>query len=42
MYWDTLTATGVYISIMLTIAVVYLSGRTNQAGPRDADHPLDD
>jgi hypothetical protein len=29
MYWDTLTATGVYISITLTMAVIYLSGRTN-------------
>jgi hypothetical protein len=29
MYWDTLTATGVYISIAMAVAVVYLSGRTN-------------
>ena len=29
MYWDALTATGVYISITLTIAMLYLSGRTN-------------
>jgi len=29
MYWDTLTATGVYISIMLTVMTVYISRRTN-------------
>ena len=29
MYWDTLTATGVYISITLTIAMVYLSRQVN-------------
>jgi hypothetical protein len=29
MYWDALTATGVYISITLTIAMVYLSRQTN-------------
>jgi hypothetical protein len=29
MYWDALTATGVYISITLTIAMVYLSRHTN-------------
>ena len=29
MYWDTLTATGVYISITLTIMMVYLSRRTS-------------
>jgi len=29
MYWDALTATGVYISITLTIAMLYLSRRTN-------------
>ena len=29
MYWDALTATGVYISITLTVVMVYLSRQTN-------------
>ena len=30
MYWDALTATGVYISVMLSITLIYVSKLAHQ------------
>lgn len=35
MYWDTLTATGVYSSLLLTLGMLYLIVRDLPGDPRD-------
>jgi hypothetical protein len=35
MYWDALTAAGVYISLLLTLSLLYLIHRDRPGRPRD-------
>lgn len=35
MYWDALTATGVYISLLLAASMIYLVIRDEPGAPRD-------
>ena len=35
MYWDSLTATGVYISLLMAISLLYLIRRDQPGAPRD-------
>ncbi len=35
MYWDSLTATGVYISLLMTMSMLYLIYRDQPGDPRD-------
>jgi hypothetical protein len=35
MYWDSLTATGVYISLLMALSMIYLILRDQPDEPRD-------
>ena len=35
MYWDSLTATGVFISLLMAISMLYLIIRDQPGSPRD-------
>ena len=35
MYWDSLTATGVYISLLMALSMLYLIIRDQPGNPRD-------
>jgi len=37
MYWDSLTATGVYVSILVSICVVYLCRKRGTCAPKGVE-----